>query len=655
MPFNDISKLARRDFLKGVGVLGVGAASMGALSFSAISGQGSQESNVALYKRLLTQWCDAMVNLQVTDAIDPDRLGAIACLTCGVIHGRNWETLYPFMYMADSTGEEKYLRAAQRLFEWSKKCDSPDGAWLNSPQVKRNNWKNTTVFGVLALGEALRYHGHLLDKATCDRWMTRLRKASEFIYNNFRFGMAANVNYPMTGTYAMVLLGELFDDARYAAKGRELAQDARNWFTQQNQLIFGEGRPHDFVSPKGCRSVDLGYNVEESLPSLALYSHMTKDEEMAEIVTKSLNSHLEFMLPDGAWDNSWGTRNFKWTYWGSRTSDGCQPAYELMADRDPRFSKAAYLNARLLKSCTHDGLLYGGMHYVSHGVKPCVQHTFCHSKAFATVLNATVKNIAPATNAKLPREQEYGIREFPEIQTWLVSKGPWRATVTDYYWIYKNTVMHACGGALSMLWHERVGPVLSASLTEYSMNEPANMQPVTDTFSMALTPRLEIVYKEKRFNKLYDLEARIEKEENRDRIEFHVHARLLHAPLRSPEFPVSPESGEAACTLSYRFRQDEVEISACMRKTPKYDRFEFVLPVISPTGESVIRKGSGSYIIEKPSGKIAVLSNVDLVIPDFDRKRVFNHVPGFEAVPFAAQWDVKATPTLQIKLQVTGY
>jgi hypothetical protein len=184
------------------------------------------------------------------------------------------------------------------------------------------------------------------------------------------------------------------------------------------------------------------------------------------------------------------------------------------------------------------------------------------------------------------------------------------------------------------------------------MKHPANMQPVTDTFSMALTPRLEIVYKEKRFNNLYDLEARIEKEEKRDRIEFHVNARLLHAPLHAPESPVSPESGEAACTLSYRFMQDAVEISARMRKTPKFDRLEFVLPIISPTGERVKRKGSGSYIIEKSAGKVAVSSTVDLVIPDFDRQRVFNHVPGFEAVPLAAQWDVKATPTLKIKLQV---
>lgn len=642
----------RRDFIAKTGAIALSAVAMPSMASPEKPGQGPQEPNIVLYKRLLTQWCDAMVNLQVTDPVDPDRLGAIACPACGVIHGRNWETLCPFMYMADATGDEKYLKAALSLFEWSKKCDSPDGAWNSSPHPKRNEWKNTSVFGAVALAEALRHHGHLLDKAVHDQWMARLRKASEFVYKNFRFGMASNVNYPMTGTYALVLFGELLDDPRYTARGKELAQDSRAWFTKQNQLIFGEGRPHDFVSPKGCQSVDLGYNVEESLPALALYSHMTGDEEMREIVANSLKSHLEFMLPDGAWDNSWGTRNFKWTYWGSRTSDGCQPAYELMADRDPAFTRAAYLNTRMLETCTHDGLLYGGMHYVSHGVKPCVHHTFCHSKALATLLDSGIERSTGGLKAKLPREKEYGIREFPEIQTWLVSKGPWRATVTDYDWLYKNTVMHASGGALSMLWHERVGPVLSASLTEYSMNEPANMQPVTDKFSMALTPRLEIVFGEKCFSNLYDLEARVEKEENRDGIEFHVNARLLHAPLRAPESPESPESGEAACTLNYRFTQNAVEISARMRKTQKFERLEFVLPIISPTGERVKREGSGSYIIEKPAGKVAVSSNVALVIPDFDRERVFNHVPGFEAVPLVAEWDVEAEPTLQIMLQV---
>ena len=44
-----------------------------------------------------------------------------------------------------------------------------------------------------------------------------------------------------------------------------------------------------------------------------------------------METHLEFMLPDGAWDNSWGTRSFKWTYWGGRTSDGFMGGYYLMA------------------------------------------------------------------------------------------------------------------------------------------------------------------------------------------------------------------------------------------------------------------------------------------------------------------------------------
>lgn len=48
-----------------------------------------------------------------------------------------------------------------------------------------------------------------------------------------------------------------------------------------------------------------------------------------------MNTHLEFMLPDGAWDNSWGTRSFKWTYWGGRTSDGFMGGYYLMAARHP--------------------------------------------------------------------------------------------------------------------------------------------------------------------------------------------------------------------------------------------------------------------------------------------------------------------------------
>ena len=64
----------------------------------------------------------------------------------------------------------------------------------------------------------------------------------------------------------------------------------------------------------------------------------------------------EFLLPNGAWDNSWGTRNYKWSYWGSRTSDGCFPALMLLADLDPSFREAAWRNLYLMAACTHGQL-----------------------------------------------------------------------------------------------------------------------------------------------------------------------------------------------------------------------------------------------------------------------------------------------------------
>ena len=50
---------------------------------------------------------------------------------------------------------------------------------------------------------------------------------------------------------------------------------------------------------------------------MVYYALMAKDTDLLTLVDRSMATHLEFMLPDGAWDNSWGTRSFKWTYWGA--------------------------------------------------------------------------------------------------------------------------------------------------------------------------------------------------------------------------------------------------------------------------------------------------------------------------------------------------
>ena len=151
----------------------------------------------------------------------------------------------------------------------------------------------------------------------------------------------------------------------------------------------------------------------------------------------------------------------------------------MLAEHDARFREAARRNLALMAACTHNNLLYGGPDYFAHGDLPCIHHSFTHAKALATVLDRGAFAAPSATRPALPRDAAYGVKSFPEIATQLVSIGDWRATVTDYDWEYVETVQsgggsatgggHASGGALSMLYHQQLGPILTASMTQYAM------------------------------------------------------------------------------------------------------------------------------------------------------------------------------------------
>ena len=158
----------------------------------------------------------------------------------------------------------KYLNAALHVYDWSERqVSQPDGSWTND--VLLSSWQGITVFRVIALAEALRHHGGILDAATRRRWTDRLAKAAKFL-DNFITIKTGNINYPVTSTYAFALCGELLDEDRYTRRAHLLANAAIEYFTP-NQLLFGEGHPQTAISRKGCRPVDLGYNVEESLPA----------------------------------------------------------------------------------------------------------------------------------------------------------------------------------------------------------------------------------------------------------------------------------------------------------------------------------------------------------------------------------------------------
>jgi hypothetical protein len=632
---HSINHLGRRDFLRVSALL---MATYGLPSHSAAASASGDFD--PLVRGLLGDWCAGMLRHQIDQPGDPTRHGALNCPACGFIHGRCMDAVYPFLHTARRTGDERFLKAGINVFEWSRNVSLESGAWTVMPDPK--SWTGITVFGAIALADALKWHGEILDAEVRKRWTARLRLAADFVLATFDFKFS-NVNYGAAAVHGLHLFGKSLEDERYSKRAFELAREFEGFLTEPNRLVFGEGKPLR-KSPRGLYPVDLGYNVEETLASLAVYAVDAGDSTLLELIERSMASHLEFMLPDGGWDNSWGTRQAKWSYWGSRTSDGCQAGFAVMASRLPACGVAAHRNTLLHKECTHGGLLHGGPHYSSHGMKPCIHHTFAHAKVLAAVIDRGLTGIT--VSGPLPREVADGVREFSELAVWLAARGPWRATVSAYDWQYRPGLHPATGGALAMLWNQRVGPVFASSMPTQMMVEPYNMQRNPGPRDFPLTPRVEAHENGTWFTNIYDLEAQVSPVERDGVIHFSVTTRLLDARQRPPA------SGPAEIKLDYLLSRDSVTVRAAVAGGGKDLKPSLVLPLVSASFEPITCKSSRRIEILKSGGLLVVESDRPLAIDEVPRSRDFNTVPGFEAVPIRSSIPQEAGAHVEVRIRI---
>lgn len=626
----DSNIMKRRDFLQLSAWGGLGLSlPLGSLLNSCSAPREHSAEFKKLTFDLLKDWCDGMIKVQVINQSDPTVHGMLTCPACDTVHTRCFDAVYPFLYMAKATGDKKYLDAGIAVLEWGENVTRPDGAWTN--ELKPKSWDGITAFGALSLAEALKYHGDLLDEERRKRWMDRLSKAAEFTYNKFTAVDVTNVNYGASCIYVFNVLGSVLNEPKYTQRSKELAADVKAYFTQPNTFLFGEIKPTAHkLSAKGLHGIDLGYNVEETLNSLVLYALHENDEELLQLLIKSMNTHLEFMLPDGGWDNGWGTRMFKWSYWGSRTCDGSQPALVWLADRNPALGTAAVKNTELLKRCTADGLLHGGLHYVSHGIKPCIHHTFEHVKPLASLLDHWEHLPEINTTTPLPREIADGVKYFKELDVSLFARGDWRGTLSAYDAEYypKLDCRQATGGALSLLYHNKVGLLCSASMAVYQLQEVYNQQPAPGQ-DIALTPRVETYKDEVWYTNLFDLTATFNSTDKEGVIELIANAQLKNEAREVVENTASDFE------LTYTCSSEKMQIVA---KTSQdiTTQTAFVLPIVSPTGEDVTQVNANEITIKKPKGVVTIKANVPIKIKDMPKSRTFNMVPGVEAVPIMA-------------------
>ena len=517
-------------------------------------------------QRLLEDWCGALL-LQADAPGTPALDGAIRCPACGRVHGRCHEAVYPLLYMAKTTGREAYLTAAKRLFCWSETLLQPDGSLLNDPE---SSWKGTTAFAAVALRDALHDFGDLLEPKEKRRWEERLFGMGAWLSQNLRPGAPAYINYYAANACAMALLGEDQGKKEYTELARALARYCMEHLSE-NSLLLGEGRPHDARTSKGCGPVDIGYNTEESLP--ALYRCLTAlgENELLEECKQAAKAHLAFLLPDGGWDNSFGTRAFKWTYWGGRTANGSFDMLFALGKEDPVFFEAARRRLALLGRCTKAGLLYGGPGYARAGEPPCVHHTFCQARSLAMALHAGIGD-APAVS--LPAETLPPYRCYPETDTVRVRVGPWLADITacDFY---AKRGAHVSGGSLSLLWHTAAGPVIAAGAADDKPFEPLNTQPARRPERQACAcMRVEAERNGTLFAQHRDGGARIAAHRFPGGVRVTANARLCNENGE-------PYNEKAECALLYTFTPERVLIEGSVPKDLA-PCVMLVLPVISP-------------------------------------------------------------------------
>ena len=427
--------------------------------------------------KLLKTWCDTLLTYQVSSEY-PYLDGALLCPACHVVHGRIADLSFPLMLLYERTSEKRYLEAADKMIDWTEfNLKRPDGSWRNDAG---NEWKCTSAFAAISIGDALLHFGSLLEKPVYEKWLKIFVRLSDFIYNAFP-SLDPVINYYAGAACEQAMAWKITGDEKYLDFARDRERICRSRFDSEG-LFFGEGHPIEGRTKKGCTYIDMGYALEESLPLLLRYAELTGEQK--EFYEARFRDHLMFLLPDGGIDNSWGSRHNKWTWWGSRTSDGVLEGLALLTD-DPMFCECSERVLSLYERCTHDGLL--GLPMAKEAGEPtCLHHSFCHAKALAALILAEQPVYE---RVSIPVETLDGIRFYQNNCVAVISHNGWRATVSASDAQYLRNSENG-GGSMTLLMHGNT-PVCASTMRVYDPSELLNMQYLRNSDQTpCMTPRL---------------------------------------------------------------------------------------------------------------------------------------------------------------------
>jgi hypothetical protein len=501
---------------------------------------------------LLTMYemCNALISEQILDLGNPN-FGALRCLSDNPdehpLHTRAGEAVYPLAVAYRHSGKELYCNSAVALGNWLVSQQNKDGSWDETP----GTWKGTTADQCISLAEAYRILKQKLSPEERDRWDTSITSAANWIWEYHWKFPTVSTNYCPTAAVALILAYNVVSDPKES--WLNTAEDVVNYVVNYRVNLDGF-----FTGENVPSGVDMGYGYDQTLGYMLLYGHLTCNDSLIERMVKTFDTHLYFVYPDGSIDNSWGSRTYKWTTYGSKTAPGSQFLCSLIAKYDARAITAGYLNLIYLRKMMKNGWVGYGPHSWAHdpNFKPCNYPTFARATniALAVEFGSIYGPKSSTAGLPIPSQNTWWYKHFPTVNVIVVRTPKIMATITSYQPLFSSLYLPQ-GGSISNLWLEDYGFVQTSSQTVYKREEPMHM-PIEGEL-LPLTPRIESKILGVYHTNLYESEGSFSIEEETDYIEVSYSGLLKSRRLLPRCISTSP--GIISYTLTHRFYKDCVE------------------------------------------------------------------------------------------------
>ncbi|MEA2697499.1 MAG: hypothetical protein QOI66_1770, partial [Myxococcales bacterium] len=217
------------------------------------------------------------------------------------VHSRAAEAVYPLAIAFKYQQDTRYADAAIRLGTWLTTTQIANGSWIEE-WPSTTGWDGTTADQLISLAGAYVILKPRMTASDANLWVNSITRSADWVAANFPRGN--NINYTPTGAVALLLASRAVPNPKpvWTTKAASLMATTLQSISADG-LIDGEGG-----------GVDLGYNISQSIGFIAAYGRILPSPMHVEKAAELMLAHLNFMYPNGAMDNSWGTRTYKWMF-----------------------------------------------------------------------------------------------------------------------------------------------------------------------------------------------------------------------------------------------------------------------------------------------------------------------------------------------------